>query len=277
MTTHRLGIIGCGGIAELVLTTLARELSTPLAQVSILASPRSKDKARALLDKLGARFAASRTAHTAIADFLADKLDTVAECASHIAVRDHGPAILASGCDLVIISIGALADDGLRARLNDAAKAGGARLVLPPGAVGGIDALASARLSGLESVVYTGRKPPKAWRGTPAEHLLALDTMTKPAIFFEGSARKAAQDYPFNANVAATLALAGLGLDATLVRLVADPSITNNVHEFAARSACGEFTMQLNGRPSLANPKTSLMAGLSIAREIINRTGTVVI
>jgi aspartate dehydrogenase len=277
MTFDRLGIIGSGGIAELVLSTLKRELPSPLAQLSILASPRSAGKAQALLDKLGTKLAASRTAHTSMAGLLAERPQIVAECASHVAVRDHGADILESGCDLVVISIGALADDGLRARLTAAAKAGGAQLVLPPGALGGVDALAAARLSGLESVVYTGRKPPKAWRGTAAEHLVALDTLQEPKIFFEGSARQAAQDYPFNANVAATLALAGLGLDTTKVRLVADPQITNNVHEFAVRSACGDFTVHLAGRPSPANPKTSLLAGYSVARELINRASNVVI
>jgi aspartate dehydrogenase len=277
MMLDRLGIIGCGGIAELVLATLARQLPSPLAQLSLLASPRSADKAEALLDRFGAGFAASRTVHTAIAGFLADRPMTVAECASHVAVRDHGEAVLKSGCDLVIISIGALADDGLRARLTDAARAGNARLVLPPGALGGVDALAAAKLSGLESVVYTGRKPPRAWRGTAAEHLLALDALQEPKMFFEGSARQAAQDYPFNANVAATLALAGLGLDATKVRLIADPDITGNVHEFAVRSGGGDFTVRLNGRPSPANPKTSLMAGYSVARELLNRANSIVI
>jgi aspartate dehydrogenase len=277
MTLDRLGIIGSGGIAELVLATLARELPSPLAQLSILVSPRSAHKAQALLDKVGAGLATSRTVHTSIAGLLADRLRIVAECASHVAVRDHGVAILEAGCDLVIISIGALADDGLRTRLAHAAKAGNAKLVLPSGALGGVDALAAAKLSGLESVIYTGRKPPKAWRGTAAEHLIALDGLKEPEVFFEGSARQAAQDFPFNANVAATLALAGLGLDTTRVRLVADPQITNNVHEFAVRSACGDFTVRLAGRPSPANPKTSLLAGYSVARELINRANPVVI
>ena len=277
MSLRRLGIIGCGGIAELVLTTLADKLAAPLAQVSLLASERSIDKARSLLDSLGDKLADARSVHSDIAGLLADRPDVVAECASHGAVRDHGAAILQAGCDFVVISIGALADDGLRSQLVDAAKRGGARLALPPGAVGGVDALAAARLSGLESVVYSGRKPPKAWKGSPAEKLLALDTLTAPAIFFEGSARQAAREYPFNANVAATLALAGLGLDATQVRLIADPGISRNVHEVAVRSGCGDFTVRLEGRPSPSNPKTSLMAGYSVARDLINRAGPMVI
>ena len=277
MSLKRLGVIGCGGIADVVLTTLAKELASPLDQVSLLVPAQFADQARALLDRLGDTIAARRSVHTDVAGLLGDRPDVVAECASHVAVRDFGPAILESGRDLVVISIGSLSDETLRQRLEDAAKKGGARLVLPSGAIGGIDALVAARLSGLEQVIYTGRKPSKAWKGTPAEQLLPLDTLTEPTVFFEGSARKAASDYPFNANVAATLALAGIGLDATQVRLVADPGITRNVHEFAVRSACGDFTVKLEGRPSPVNPKTSLMAGYSVARELLNRAGTVVI
>ena len=96
-------------------------------------------------------------------------------------------------------------------------------------------------------------------------------------MFFEGSAREAAQTYPFNANVTATLALAGIGFEDTKVRLVADPGVTRNVHEFSVRSACGDFTMRLEGFPSPANPKTSLLAGYSVARELLNRADAIVI
>ena len=277
MTINRLGIIGAGGIADVALTSLAGSLRAPLAQVSILAREASQGKAQALLDRLGDDLAATRAVHCDIAAFLADDLELVAECASHLAVRTHGAAILAAGCDLVVISVGALADDALRHGLEEAAQTGGSQLILPSGAVGGLDALAAARLSGLDAVIYTGRKPPKAWKGTPAQDLLDLDSLKEPAIFYTGSAREAARDYPFNANVAAALALAGIGFDQTQVRLVADPGIERNVHEFAVTSACSNFTVRLEGRPSAANPKTSLMAGYSVARELVNRTGTTVI
>lgn len=277
MMLRRLAIIGAGGIADVALSTLAERLDAPLDHVSILIPKEFAAQAQGLLDRLGDKLAVSRIVRTDVAVLLADMPDVVAECASHVAVRDFGPVILRAGCDLVVISIGALSDDNLRSELQRAAKAGGARLVLPPGAIGGIDALAAARLSGLEKVIYTGRKPPKAWRGTPAEKLLALDALREPAIFFKGSAREAARDYPFNANVAATLALAGIGFETTQVQLVADPSIVRNVHEFSVSSGCGDFTMQLEGRPSATNPKTSLMAGYSVGRELLNRTGTIVI
>lgn len=273
----RLGVIGAGGIAELALTSLVKSLDAPLDHVAILVPERSIERAESLLDRCGPALTRSAAIHSGIAALLADRPDTVAECAGHVAVRDHGPAILRAGSDLIVISIGALADDGLHRKLMSAAKTGASRLVLPAGAVGGIDALAAAKLSGLEEVIYTGRKPPKAWKGTPAQKLLDLDTLSEAATFFEGSARDAAQTYPFNANVAATLAIAGIGLDDTKVRLVADPSVTRNVHEFAVRSGCGDFEVKLEGRPSASNPKTSQLTGYSMARELINRVSAVAI
>jgi aspartate dehydrogenase len=274
---RRLGLIGAGGIADVALSTLTERLASPLDQVTILVPAEFVPQAKALLDRLGNRLASSRAVVTDLASLLSDRPEAVAECASHTAVRDHGAAILAAGCDLVLISIGSLSDENLRSELEQAARRGNSRLVLPAGAVGGIDALVAAKLSGLESVTYIGRKPPKAWAGTAAEKLVELSALTKPTAFFEGNAREAARDYPFNANVAATLALAGIGFEQTKVRLVADPEVSRNVHEFVVRSACGDFSVKLEGRPSAANPKTSLMAGYSVARELINRAGAVVI
>ena len=274
---RRLGMIGAGGMAETVLTALAEDLMAPLEHFGVLVRSGSEPRALALLERIGPKLARATSVHTDLAALLADAPDAVAECAGHTAVHQYGETVLKSGRDLVVISIGALADDDLRATLLSAAQQHGARLVLPSGAVGGLDALGAARLSGLQTVTYIGRKPPKAWRGTPAERLLDLDALSAPAIFFEGTARQAATDYPQNANVAAAVAIAGLGFDATRVRLIADPKAARNVHEISVRAGCGDFELQLEGRPSPLNPKTSLMAGFSVAREILNRTGALVI
>jgi aspartate dehydrogenase len=277
MTLHRLGVIGAGGIADLALSTLARGLTSPLEQVTVLVPEQQAQRAHELLDRLGDDFAGARTVVADLAALLRARPDLIAECASHAAVDEYGPKILSAGCDLVLISIGALSDDKLRLRLERAARLGGCRLVLPAGAIGGVDALVAARLSGLESVVYVGRKPPKAWIGTSAEKLVDLSALTEPTMFFEGNAREAAREYPFNANVAATLGIAGIGLERTQVQLIADPGLTQNVHEFTVCSGCGDFSVKLEGRPSAVNPKTSLMAGYSVARELLNRAGTIVV
>ena len=263
---RRLGIIGAGGMTQTVLAALS---GLPLDHLAVLS--------RTPGQTIEAWFATNVTTHTELAEFLATKPDVVAECAGHAAVRAHGAAVLVSGCDLIVISVGALADDALLTELQNAAQRGGSKLIVPAGAVGGLDALAAAKLSGLQEVIYTGSKPPAAWRGTKAEQSVDLAALTAPVCFFEGSARDAARDYPQNANVAAAIALAGAGFDATQVRLVANPSLTRNRHEIAVRSGCSDFSIQLEGIASPANPKTSLMAGYSVAHAVLNRAATLVI
>ncbi len=194
-----------------------------------------------------------------------------AECASHAAVRSYGPALLRRGVDFIVASIGALADDALHAELLAAAEAGKAQLILPSGAVPGIDALNAALAGGLESVRYTSRKPPGAWKSTPAEQAVDLDGLTEAAVHYAGNARSAARDYPKNANVAATIALAGLGFERTEVRMIADPAVSENIHEIDARGAFGEMHLVIKGKPLARNPKTSSLAAYSAIRAVLNR------
>ena len=201
--------------------------------------------------------------------------DLIAECAGHGAVAEFGEDALRRGIDFLAISIGALADAPLRARLESAAAAGGGKLILPAGAVAGADALAAARIGGLERVVYTSRKPPGAWRGTPAEAAHDLDALDRPTVLFEGAADEAARLYPQNANVAATIALAGAGFDRTDVRLVADPEAGGNIHNVRAEGAFGAFDIEVRGRPLPDNLKTSTLAAHSVVAEILRRAAAV--
>lgn len=204
-------------------------------------------------------------------DQLSFKPAVAAECASHGAVAAYGPTLLRRGIDLIVASVGALADDALRHRLEEAAKEGGAQLILPAGAVPGIDALNAATVGGLKRVSYISRKPPSAWKGTPAEKTVQLDALTEPAVHYRGTARAAARDYPKNANVAATVALSSVGLDHTEVEMIADPGVSENIHEIIAVGAFGEMHLVIKGRPLPGNPKTSSLAAYSTIRAILNR------
>lgn len=262
----RLGLIGYGTIAQALVTVLARERAMPGA-LAVLVRPGTE--ARVTLP--------GATVVGDAAGLLNTRPGLVIECAGQGAVGDHAVACLASGVDTVVASIGALSDDALHARLVAAAREGGSRMILPAGAVGAVDLLSALRPSGIEAVRYSGSKPPLAWAGTPAEELLDLSALHEATTFFTGTAREAARLYPRNANVAATLALAGAGFDATMVRLVADPGVTRNVHQLSVRAGAADFDIRIEGKPAPDNPKTSLATVYSLAREVLNRTRKVAI
>ncbi|WP_238366704.1 aspartate dehydrogenase [Mesobacterium pallidum] len=272
----RLGLIGYGNIAQALLGVLADE-GLRLSALDVLARAGAETRAAKAFHGPDKRLGVTAAIHTEASALIAAKPDLVVEVATHEGVMYGVLPCLKAGIPCVIVSVGALADAALDNALRDAAKAGKTRLHLVPGAVGGIDALVAARLSGLTEVTYTSRKPPRAWQGTPAETLLDLGALTEAQIFFEGTAREAATAYPKNANVAATVALAGAGMDATRVRMIADPAAPGNVHEVTVRSDALDFTIRLEGKPSPDNPKTSLSTVYSVAREILNAAGPVAI
>jgi len=251
-------VIGCGAIGRFVLQALASDAA--VAVTHLLERAARKDAlARSLRGRPHVISALSE---------LDAPIDCALECAGHGAVADHVPQLLERGVNVALVSVGALAAPGLPERLEAAARTGGAQLTLVSGAVGGLDAIAAARVGGLEEVVYTGRKPPLGWRGSPAEERVNLDALTQAAVIFEGTARDAARLYPKNANVAATVSLAGLGLERTRVKLVADPAVSRNVHQVAARGAFGELDIVLSGRPLPDNPKTSSLAAYAAVRAL---------
>lgn len=206
---------------------------------------------------------ADNTAHVGSVADLPPDITLMVECAGHAALAEHGCAVLERGIDLITISLGALADPALAKNLADAARGGGSQLHLASGAIGGLDCLRAAKIGGLSTVTYVGRKPPRSWQGSPAENRLDLDRLEVAATHFEGTARDAAIAYPKNANVAAAVALAGAGFDATQVKLVADPTITANIHEIHAVGAFGQFSFQIEGKALLDNPRSSALAAMS--------------
>jgi len=266
--TSSVGFIGYGGIAQDAIAAL-RPAGATIAIVGALCRPGREAKARAALPGIDIV--------QSLGDLLARRPKVVAEVAGQSAVAEYGPDVLHHGIDLLVISIGALAEPKLLARLKAAAEQGGGRLLLPAGAIGGIDAIAAMRLGGLNMVRYRSRKPPVAWRGSPAEKVADLDKLTSRTVLYRGTAGEAALLYPQNANVAAAVALAGIGFEATEVELVADPEAPGNVHEIEAEGAAGRFAIQLQGKPSRTNPKTSALAALSVARALINLEAAVVI
>ncbi|WPH12003.1 aspartate dehydrogenase [Variovorax paradoxus] len=264
MAALRVALIGCGAIGTSVLELLKGD--TALAVAAIVVPEEGVAAAQRLAPGVPV---ASRVP--------ASGIDLVVETAGHAAIEEHVLPALARGTPCIVASVGALSAAGLAERLEAAATAGRTQVQLIAGAIGAIDALAAARIGGLDSVRYTGRKPPQAWKGTPAEQGRDLDALTEETVIFEGCAREAAQLYPKNANVAATVSLAGLGLDKTMVRLIADPAIADNVHTVEAEGAFGSFELTMRNKPLAANPKTSALTVYSAVRALRNRAAALAI
>jgi len=200
--------------------------------------------------------------------------DVIVEAASPVVVRTASEAWLAAGCDVLVMSVGALADEALLGRLDAAARSSGRAVLVPSGAIGGLDAIRAARLGGLDAVELRTTKAPRALAGAPgiAAAGIDLDLIDGPMVVFEGTAREAVVAFPANLNVVAALSLAGIGPDRTRVVLVADPAETRNVHEIRASGAFGELRLWFANLPSPENPKTSALASLAALALLRRRT-----
>jgi len=206
---------------------------------------------------------------TAEADeFFAHRFDAVVECAGHGGLREHGEAALHGGADLLVTSVGALTDDALLDDLRRAATAHGRKLILPSAGIGGLDTLAAAAVGGLDRVVIEVRKAPVAWQGTPGEDLVDLDSLSEAAVLYDGPVREGARLYPANVNISAAVAFAGLGLDRTQVRIIADPAITTHVVTVEAEGVFGRMRFMEDVLPSPDNPKTGRIVAMALVKTV---------
>jgi aspartate dehydrogenase len=254
----RLGLIGCGSIGVAVVKAI---VSGRLPGVDLVGA----------MDVAGIEKAA-KLAATAGCPFFADvpalldtKPDLVLEAASAEAVRSYAACVLECA-DLMMVSVGALADGEFFGRLMEQAKREGRRIHVPSGAIGGLDIIKAALFGGLEECTLTTTKPPGVLAGAPyvIERCIDLEAIREATVIFEGTARQAVRFFPQNLNVAAAVSLAGLGLDKTTVRIIANPAATRNVHEVFVRGEFGEATIRLVNQPSLDNPKSSILTSLSV-------------
>jgi aspartate dehydrogenase len=248
----KIGLIGNGAIASYVRSALESRLHS--VEAILVRQARAAENPNLFVGS--------------VQDFPSD-LDLVIDCAGHAALSAHGPGVLERGIDLVTISLGALADESVYHALETAATEGHAKLHLASGAIGALDCLQAANVGRLDCVTYVGRKPPAGWLGSLAEDTINLTALTSGAqTHFEGTARQAALAYPKNANVAAAVALAGIGFDKTTVRLIADADISANIHEVEATGDFGAFTFQISGQSLRDNPRSSALAAMSVVSKL---------
>ena len=226
----RIGIIGCGSIAHEI--AKYRKIH---AAYDIHCDKCSDIAARVCRD----------------IDDLISSADLVIEAASPQAVREYAMRIVSSGKDMLIMSVGGLADPNFREELFQVAKKKGAKIYLPSGAIGGLDIIRSARVAGIEEVRIRSTKNPRAF---------GVDVRGRTKIF-AGTAREAIERFPRSTNVTVLLSIVS-GRD-VLVELYADPEVDSNVHEIYIQGKFGEATITVRNVPSEDNPRTSYLAALS--------------
>ncbi len=254
----RAGLIGCGTIGSFIAQSIAGG-KVPGMELIVTCDVVDVPAARRLAADCGCPFT------TDIAALASQSLDLVVEAAAQGAVRQWAPFFLERGIDMMVMSVGALADAALLERLVSLARQEGRRLYVPSGAIGGIDIIKAAEVGTLEEVTITTTKPPAALAGSPgvAASGIDVDGLREATVIWEGPATEAVRLFPQNVNVAASLSLAGIGPERTRVRVVADPVAERNIHEVYARGDFGEMTLRLVNLPSPGNPKTSFLAPLS--------------
>ena len=251
----RIGIIGGGVIARLLLDHIARG---DMGEVHVVAvqGRSAASRGKLLAAQHGLPFVTSLDA------LLAERPEVVIEAASHDAVREFALPLLNRGIPVIILSGGALCDDDLRMRLETAAAKHQALLYLPSGGIGGLDALKAVCVAGADAVEIAVTKPPAAWKGIPyVERLkLDLDRLPGPVTLFEGTARAGVPHFPANVNIAAALAMAGVGFERTLLKVVADPALIYNTHYINIRGKTGAISIKFESVPFPDNPKTAMLA-----------------
>jgi aspartate dehydrogenase len=251
MSTVAIAGLGAIGLA------LARALDAGVPGLSLVAVA-ARDQAKAASNLAGFR------APPAIVPIAAlGEADIVVEAAPAAVFADVARAAIAAGRVFIPSSVGALLP---RMHLVDEARATGARIIVPTGALLGLDAVRAAAEGEVASVTIETRKPPRGLAGAPYldQHGIDVSAITRATRVFAGNAFDAAAGFPANVNVAAALALAGIGPQRTMVEIWADPGVTRNTHTIRVDAAAARLTMTIENVPSEENPRTGKITPLSV-------------
>jgi aspartate dehydrogenase len=217
-----------------------------------------------------------RPPHVTSLDALADTADIVVECAPAAVFRKVAEPVIESGKRFMPLSVGALLSHW---DLVDRAADTGARILVPSGALLGLDAVRAAREGEFNSVTMVTRKPPAGLAGAPhlVDNNISIDNLTEPKLVFEGTAREGAKGFPANVNVAAALSLAGPGPDNTRLQIWADPTVERNTHKIKVDANSASFEMQMYSIPTSDKPATGRIVALSVIASLRAQTATLVV
>lgn len=251
MIYMNIGLIGAGAIGIFLLETLNMDQAMPGYRIVSVYDDR--EKSTISLQEIASTYAVQ--SYNDLVTFLQSDVDIIVECANVQVVKQVAARIVAEK-DLLITSIGALSDAKLYTKLKAITKSSEQKIYLPSGAIGGLDIIKAAKvMDGLDAVTLITRKPLVA---------LSNESLVSETVLFEGSAKDAIEKYPKNMNVAITLSLAGIGVENTKVKIIADPYVEKNIHMITAQGDFGKMEMTIENNPSPTNVKTSYLTALSI-------------
>ncbi|MBF0252367.1 MAG: DUF108 domain-containing protein [Candidatus Omnitrophica bacterium] len=249
-----LGIIGCGNIGTIIVRSYEKQLSDVVSKINLFDIDNIKMTA---LSKEAACSVAAQDMEELIMHS-----DIVVEAVSPRLVPEVLELCIKHSKDILVMSVGGILECE---ELIELARHKHINVILPSGAIAGIDAVKTAKISGIENVTITTRKPPKSLKGVAylEQKGIDIDLIKKETVIFEGTAREAIKIFPQNINVSVILSLAGIGPDKTKVRIITSPEFTGNSHEIQVKAASGTITTIADNVQSPDNPKTSYLAGLS--------------
>ena len=194
---------------------------------------------------------------------LAESADIVVECVPAAEFDRIAQPAIEAGRTFIPLSVGALLDRGV---LIDRAGETGATIIVPSGAILGLDALKAASEGVVHAVTHIMRKPPGSLVGAPylERNGISLDSLVEPLLIFKGPAREGARNFPANANVSAAVSLAGIGPDRTVLEIWADPGLNRNTHKVVVEAESARFSVEAESLPDPGNPRTGLLTPLSV-------------
>jgi aspartate dehydrogenase len=258
----KIGLLGVGAIGRVIASALDRqELDAELVALA------DQDRARA------ENLSKELFGHPAVVSVeeMILRCELAVEAASQAALAEFVPKALASGRNMMIMSVGGLLG---REEWFQEARDKNCTIYVPSGAIAGLDGIKSASIGRIEMAQLTSRKPVAALQGAKyvVERGLQLEGFEKEAIIFEGTAEEAARAFPATSNVAASLRLAVDPAVPVRVRIVAVPKGTENIHEIQVLGEFGRLTMKVENVPSPSNPRTSQLAAFSAVATLKNLT-----
>jgi aspartate dehydrogenase len=251
-----IGIVGCGAIGQAIL----RAVEDGRLRVAVAGiTSRDEGKARVL-----AGFT-DPPPWLPLAELI-ERAHLVVEAAGGAIVPELARSVFAAGKDLLVISVGALLD---HPGLIDEARRRRCRLILPSGAIAGLDGIKSACMGAMKHVTITTRKPPHGLAGAPYLEQQGIDLtgLAEEREVYHGPVREACRGFPANVNVSAAVSLAGLGPDRTSIRILAVPGLERNCHVVEAEGEFGSLRVEITNVPT-ENPRTGRLTALSIVRSI---------